>query len=591
MSSDDREHSPEQAGTEKMSGDGIPPSPPSPRGVILLVYHPGGTESAQLNPGEPLSVGRSEPAALIVPYPKLSREHARFTLRDGKVLVEDLQSTNGVWMAGRRVERVELDLGGEVMLAEAVARVFALGQPLVPDFDGKETFRDQVEDELSRAQTFHRSFAVLAVRVDLPPGSPRGAWVTRLREGLRPVDRVHLYTPEVALVLLPETGADSALTVARGAAARLGEAGLPCGAGVAGYPGAASTADELIDKAREAAARAAPKREVILASTDAWAPSEVAAGDQLVAGAAMKEVLAVADRLVTSKIPVLLHGETGTGKEVLANYIHAKGPRRDRSIIRVNCGAIPASLLEGSLFGHERGAFTGATQQRTGFFEDADGGTLFLDEIGELSAEAQAALLRVLETGTFSRVGSTREIKVDVRVIAATHRDLKGMIEEGQFREDLYYRLSTMVLEIPPLRERMDEIEQHCQRFIALANERDGRRVRAISEEAMEVLRAYDWPGNVRQLRNAVDVAVLMAQGDVIQVGDLPSWLRDQGRGGEGGSGGGLDPVRQKEKEVIEAALRKAGWNRAKAAKLLGTSESTLGRRVREFGIKEPKKK
>jgi two-component system, NtrC family, response regulator AtoC len=582
---------PEQGGTERMSGEGGgPPSPPTPRGVILLVYYRDGTASTELAPGEPVIVGRSEPATLIVPDRTLSREHARFTLLDGHVLVEDLASSNGIFFEGQRVPRVALKLGGEVMLATALARVFTLGRSAIPFLDEEDSFHAQLEEELSRAALFGRPVAVLAARAAGPPSVPANVWTSRVREELRPVDRMGFRPPDVALIVLPEVGHDAALQVARRIADRSTEQGSSVFVGVAVYPRAATSADALLDAAREALAEATTARNVAAASTAESSESEVAIGGMVV-GTRMREVLAVAERVATSKIAVLLHGETGTGKELLANYIHEKAGRKGKHPIRINCGAIPSSLVESTLFGHERGAFTGAAQQRRGVFEEADGGTLFLDEIGELPQEAQAALLRVLETGRLQRIGSAQEIEVDVRIIAATHRDLEAMIAEGRFREDLYYRLSTMVLEIPPLRERVDEIEPLSRLFLDKANARDGRHIQEIGEDARALLSAHDWPGNVRELRNAIERAVAVSQANVIQPDDLPPRVRNAGRGEErGGLTGARTVLKQKEAQMIEDALQKADWSTAKAANALGYTHRTFMRRMKEHGITKPKK-
>jgi transcriptional regulator with PAS, ATPase and Fis domain len=300
---------------------------------------------------------------------------------------------------------------------------------------------------------------------------------------------------------------------------------------------------------------------------------------------------------------VILHGETGTGKEVLARLIHESGPRRERRLVRVNCGAIPAQLVESTLFGHEKGAFTGAVQQQKGVFEEANQGTVFLDEIGELPLAAQAALLRVLETGSFARVGSTREMEVDVRVIAATHRDLEAMAAEGTFREDLYYRLSTMVLEIPPLRARADEIEALALHFLGLANKANHGAVRGISGEALSLLTAYRWPGNVRELKNAIERGVVVARGELIQPEDLPARVRGGSAGADGPTetgnrvtlpaglpGEAKAQVKGYEARMLEEALRESGGNRTEAAKKLGMPVRTLSYRMKVLGILGPKR-
>jgi two-component system, NtrC family, response regulator AtoC len=331
-------------------------------------------------------------------------------------------------------------------------------------------------------------------------------------------------------------------------------------------------------------------------------------GDEqgLVAGVKMREALEAARCVADARVPVVLHGETGTGKEVLAWFIHQHSPRRDKRMTQVNCGAIPKELIESTFFGHERGAFTGAVQQQKGVFEDADGGTLFLDELGELPLAAQASLLRVLETGTFCRVGSSREVAVDVRLIAATHKHLEAMVEAGTFRADLYYRLSTIVVEIPPLRERLDEIDLFAQHFLGLANKANGRSVQGLVPEALALLRAYPWPGNVRELKNAIERAVVMARGTMISPGDLPERVRlfQAGMPREPSPGTGLPPavtpppiargegarerLQQYEVQLLSEALEGVGWNRTEAAKRLGIPVRTLAYRMKVLGLSKP---
>lgn len=312
----------------------------------------------------------------------------------------------------------------------------------------------------------------------------------------------------------------------------------------------------------------------------------------------MREALEAARCVADARVPVVLQGETGTGKEVLAWFIHQHSPRRGRRMTQVNCGALPKELIESTFFGHERGAFTGAVQQQKGVFEEADGGTLFLDELGELPLAAQASLLRVLETGTFCRVGSSREVAVDVRLIAATHRDLETLVESGSFRADLYYRLSTIVVEIPPLRERLDEVELFARHFLGLANKANGRSVQGLVPEALALLRAYPWPGNVREFKNAIERAVVMARGTVICPGDLPERVRLFQAGASREPSPGMSPqpavtparerLQQYEVQLLSEALEGVGWNRAEAAKRLGIPVRTLAYRMKVLGLSKP---
>ncbi len=436
--------------------------------LAVVVHHENGAELGLLKPEVALTIGRAEPSGLLINHRSLSRVHARFLLSGNRITVEDLGSKNGSWIAGRRIEKAFLEVGDELRLGGLSARIHALGrsgQSL--RFEGDEHFRHAVDEEATRARQFHRPFALLVVRAarakrdGTPPPLKEHVhqWLERVHGQLRAVDRIAPYGSDAVQLLLPETGPEEAVRIARAIAAAPRGSGPLLVVGVSPYPGAAGTVEELVELARAAANRAGPEHPVEVSSTAPWFDSSAVAEDSLIAGAAMRALLETAHQVSSSRVPVILQGETGTGKEVLARFLHDEGPRRSQRMVRVNCGAIPKELVESTLFGHERGAFTGAGQLKQGVFEEADGGTVFLDEIGEMPLAAQVALLRVLETGSFSRVGASKELTVDVRVIAATHRDLESMVAAGSFREDLYYRLNAIILALPPLRERRDELE------------------------------------------------------------------------------------------------------------------------------------
>src|SRR6516165_6410000 len=247
-------------------------------------------------------------------------------------------------------------------------------------------------------------------------------------------------------------------------------------------------------------------------------PSSEAGFEQIIGrSAALRRVLRHVEIVAPTDSGVLIHGETGTGKELIAQAIHNRSARRDRPFIKVNCAAIPSGLLESELFGHEKGAFTGAIMRKPGRFELADKGTLFLDEVGDIPLELQAKLLRVLQEREFERLGSTRTQQVDVRVIAATHRDLKQMIEEGTFRSDLYYRLHVFPLSVPPLRERREDIPLLVRHYVGKCAKRMNRRIETIPSQAMEVFTSYAWPGNVRELQNFIERAVILSPASVLR--------------------------------------------------------------------------
>jgi len=288
---------------------------------------------------------------------------------------------------------------------------------------------------------------------------------------------------------------------------------------------------------------------------------------------------------------VLIHGENGSGKELVARAIHALSARREQPFVEVNCAAIPEELIESELFGHERGAFTGAVARRRGKFEAADGGTLFLDEIGDMSLKTQAKVLRALEEQVVERVGGREPRKVDVRVIAASNRNLQTLIAQGQFREDLFYRLAVIPVEVPPLRARRDDIPLLVDHFVALFCAENGKRIKTVSGEALAYFLAYDWPGNIRELRNMVERLVIMTGGDVIGPDDLPAPLRPKDAAVVGSDGQrSLKEARDGfERAYILAELRAHDWNMTRTAERLGIERSHLYRKIKTYGITPPK--
>ena len=295
-------------------------------------------------------------------------------------------------------------------------------------------------------------------------------------------------------------------------------------------------------------------------------------------GKAMAPVRRLVEEVAPTPATVLVTGPSGTGKELVARLIHQWSPRRDGPFVGVHCGALAETLLESELFGHERGAFTGATAMRKGRFELADGGTLFLDEIGDVSPAIQVKLLRVLQEKQFERVGGTRTLTVDVRIISATHRDLRAAVAEGRFREDLYYRLSVFPIELPPLKERGDAILPLAEYFAAKFGAAFGKRVPSLSEDAKSALVSYGWPGNIRELQNVIERAVILSAGTI-----EASQLNLDSEPDRRGAAEGL--LKSSERELIRKALEESGGNRRKAAEVLGISLRTLQYRIKEFGL------
>jgi two-component system response regulator AtoC len=316
-------------------------------------------------------------------------------------------------------------------------------------------------------------------------------------------------------------------------------------------------------------------------------------GSLLIKSDGMQQVARTVRKVAPFKTTVLVLGESGVGKELVSRAIHTHSPRSAGPFVAVNCGAIPDALLESELFGHVKGAFTDATHDKRGLFEEARGGTLFLDEIGELPAPLQVKLLRALQEEEIRRVGDTRAVAIDVRVVAATSRELTQMVEDGSFRQDLYYRLHVMAIAVPPLRERKDDIEPLVEHFVADVNRRLGTHIVGVAPDALAHLVAYDWPGNVRELENAIEHAAVMAEGGQLALADLPDRVRRPGRSAGGGfvlefPEGDLSvkrAARHLEREFILRALAQTQGNRTHAAKLLELSHRALLYKIKEFGL------
>jgi DNA-binding NtrC family response regulator len=298
----------------------------------------------------------------------------------------------------------------------------------------------------------------------------------------------------------------------------------------------------------------------------------------------MQEVLSLVRRVAPSDATVLIRGESGTGKELIARALHYASPRAAGPLVKVNCAALAESLLEAELFGHEKGAFTGAVASRKGRFELADGGSIFLDEIGDLPPHLQVKLLRVLQEREFERVGSSRPIKVDVRLLAATHRNLEALVREGRFREDLYYRINVVTIALPPLRERREDLPPLIEHFVRAIAGKNGKTVRGLTREAREALLRYDYPGNIRELENLLERAVVLTRDDVIGVEDLPLALEALAPA-SGEDAGLIAAVEGLERRMIREALAKADGTQTRAAELLGISERVLRYKLKKYGL------
>lgn len=588
---------------EGVTLDGDPTDAPR---RALVVYHRDGLEVVPIVPEVPIVIGRTEPSDIRPRSRRLSRQHASFALVEGEVWIEDLKSTNGTFVNGRRIDvPTRMSLGDEVTLGSVTVSLHGLDEAWLRPLglEGHDRFEQLVETELDRARTFERPLSILMIRARDPGGPRLGSWVPKLAEMLRLVDKAALFGPDCVEVLLPEMDPKRAVAFAHEVVARLADV-MEVGVGVACWPTDGPSAAQLTEAARNAVMSATPEHPVEAHRDRSEMVSLAVSEGPVVRDPAMAALYRTIDRVASSAISVLIIGETGTGKELIAREVHERSERRTGPMRVINCGAIPEGLLESILFGHERGAFTGADQRRTGVFEEAEGGTVFLDEIGELSLQAQVALLRVLETRRIQRVGSSKEVPVDVRVLAATHRNLEAMCDDGSFRWDLLYRLNGITLMVPPLRDRVGDIRAMVGTFVQDSNKANGRAVRGLAADVMPLLERYRWPGNVRELRNTIDRAVVIAVGDLITVEDLPERLVAQvdlsrmpteaaapflGRT-EDADAPELDlkeRVKTYEITLIRSALHEAHGNQTAAADLLGIPRRTLVYKIRSFGIRD----
>jgi two-component system response regulator AtoC len=567
--------------TYKLASENLPP--PVVRSHVSLLFTWGeAVRALALREGQSIVVGRAEPATFVINDRSLSRTHARLSLRDGGVTLEDLGSTNGSSINGARVQKVLLNEGDVAQLGTIELRIATrVSTSSAADLGVSHAdFMRRLTDELQRARQFGGAVSVVALRAD----EHVSGWAA-IRLAVRPVDRICCFAPTLLVVLLLESDAQ----VVSAWVDRLRRSSKQSWtAGAATYPALACGAEELVSRAL-AALHAARSATTLLAS-----PAQPEHADApLILSPAMRRLYELVARAARTTLPVLVVGETGTGKELVAHAVHNRSSRAKAPFKALNCATIPATLIESVLFGHERGAFTGADKQVQGVFEQAHGGTVFLDEVGELSAQAQAALLRVLEQRSIVRVGGAREIEVDVRVVAATHRDLAAMVAVGTFREDLMFRLDALSLRVPPLRERQEEIVPLAELFLARARTQWGASAQRLSEDAVEALVAFGWPGNVRQLKNAIERAVTVCTGTVVELEDLPEqvWAEPGAAPaptGEAGQRSLPDRVRDFEVGLIRAAMAKAHGNQAQAARILGVPRRTLANKVHAYGLVEP---
>ncbi len=569
--------------------------------INLLVMVSGGVQEFNLLPGaSPFSVGRSAAVDIHIDATSVSRRHANIVAADDGVFIQDLGSTNGTHVNGTLLgsDLVPINIGDAIRFGDVVAQLRGMraSRVLSPRVVEGTKFDERVAEEAERCVHYDRCLAVISAEVNPRTDSAVNSARSALFASLRSLDLVSARTPGRFDVLLAECTKEEASDIAQRFQDALRTRKLRGKIGVAAYPSDVASGDSVLLAAQLAMHSLGDSG--IEIAREGGRTMRIGGHDVIVAEPSMLRLFGLIERVAVGALPVLVAGETGSGKEIVAEAIHAFGPRSARPMVKLNCAAVPEQLLESELFGHERGAFSGADNAKPGLFEMADGSTMLLDEIGEMNAMLQAKLLRVLEDKRVRRVGATQERHVDSRIVAATHRDLRAAVEEGSFRQDLYYRLSAMVLRIPPLRERRREIPLLAERFAAEIAQQAGARPVTISSAAMSALQNYDWPGNIRELRNVVGAAVVTCSGDEIAAESLPSEL--------GGSSFevysetppierttetqalGLtleEELRTVERRRISEALTQCEGNQTQAAKLLGMPRRTLVRKLSALDI------
>jgi DNA-binding NtrC family response regulator len=552
-----------------------PVSQIGPERLLLVLITQDGASSIPLPENGTITIGRSAENTIKLDDPLISRTHA--AIHVGNILeVEDLASANGTRFLGRELlanvrQRIEVgqvvDLGSSMIVVQRTTSLNAPSKKLV----SHAHLEIRLEEECARSASGTRApFSLIRLHVE---NISRRKLELIFSENLRAQDVVASYGPRDLEVLLLDSVRSRTERVARELVSAMETAGGSAEVAIASYPADGISADALISCASAALRKEAGTMDVV------------------VADAAMQDLYRVIERVAQGSISVLFLGETGVGKEVVASALHRSSPRRSAPLLRLNCAALSETLVDSELFGHEKGAFTGADRAKVGLLEAANGGTIFLDEVGELPLPTQAKLLRALEQREVLRVGALTARKIDVRFVSATNRDLEQEIARGKFRRDLYYRLNGVTLRVPPLRERKREIEPLARSFAERVSAEMGRPVPSLSASALDLLRSYSWPGNIRELKNAVERAVLLAEDDTIDPVHLPieklltSWPKDQEE-----TLAELDDEARADRARIVEALEQCAGNQTRASEILGISRQTLSKRLALYDIPRPRK-
>ncbi|MEL7369962.1 MAG: sigma 54-interacting transcriptional regulator [Myxococcota bacterium] len=559
------------------------------RAPRLLVSSATGTEAIDLPTDERVVVGRGDECLIRIDDPSVSREHLELTVGTS-VEIRDLGSSNGSLLNDEALEpgQIRAFLPGDIVqVGDVLLSLQATAPSISPRMIWPYAFFEvRLGEEIARAEAERAGLTL--IRVELTKRLEVGPVLRVLTPQLRSDELVGAYAPEQFHVLLRTDSPQRADEVQRVIAERATQAGVRAHTARAFYPQDGTSGQALIQ---------------MVSSRIRGSDQVDATGHALiVASSAMTKLFRMVDRVAQGGISVLIAGETGVGKEVVAESIHKRSPRSQGPFIRLNCAAMNENLLESELFGHEKGAFTGAVATKKGVFESAQGGTVFLDEIGDMPAGAQVKLLRVLESKTVTRVGTLNPISVDVRVVAATHRNLEEAIDNGDFRSDLYFRLSGIVLTVPPLRDRLEEIPKLAEVFVEHVSARDGWADRPqLSPEALKIFEGYAWPGNVRELRNVIERAVTLCETGVIEPDHLPlerlqTSFADAATPTPAPESKDDDvktlaqDIEDLERRRIIEALQKYNGNQSEVSRKLGIPRRTLLTKLDAYRIPRPRK-